>query len=133
MVLWKQLGPRSGTTKFIQDLPSGHMMSKWHHTDIDATSFGCIDVHMTSLRRHVSAGYTISTLPALNMSKCLCCLGECSMKLLINRAKPGLEVIKLFSCSTQLSMTFFLLTNVKMPTTDVGILTFMSEKKKIAV
>ena len=40
------------------------------------------------------------------------------------------EVIKLFSCSTQLSMKFFLLINVKMPTT-VGILTFMSGKNSI--
>ena len=38
---------------------------------------------------------------------------------------PGPEVIKLFSCSTQLSMKFFLLIIVKMPTV-VGILTFMS-------
>ena len=29
---------------------------------------------------------------------------------------PGPEVIKLFPCSTQLSMKFFLLKNVKMPT-----------------
>ena len=43
---------------------------------------------------------------------------------------PGLEVIKLFSCSTQLSMEFFLLINVKMPTV-VGILTFMSGKNSI--
>ena len=35
------------------------------------------------------------------------------------------EVIKLFSCSTQLSMKFILLINVKMPTI-VGILTFIS-------
>ena len=35
------------------------------------------------------------------------------------------EVIKLFSCSTQLSPKFILLINVKMPTI-VGILTFMS-------
>ena len=40
------------------------------------------------------------------------------------------EVIKLFSCSTQLSMKFFLLLNVKMPTI-VGILTFMSGKNSI--
>ena len=40
------------------------------------------------------------------------------------------EVIKLFSCSTQLSMKFFLLINVKMPTI-VGILTFMSGKNSI--
>ena len=36
---------------------------------------------------------------------------------------PG--VIKLFPCSTQLSIKFILLINVKMPTT-VGILTFIS-------
>ena len=45
-------------------------------------------------------------------------------------AGPGPEVIKHFSCSTQLSMKFFLLINVKMPRI-VGILTFMSRKKSI--
>ena len=44
--------------------------------------------------------------------------------------KPGLDVIKLFSCSTQLSMKFFLLINIKMPII-VGILTFMSRKNSI--
>ena len=39
--------------------------------------------------------------------------------------KPGLKVIKLFSCSTQLSMKFTMLINVKMPTI-VSILTFIS-------
>ena len=39
--------------------------------------------------------------------------------------KPGPQVIKLCSCSTQLSMTFIMLINVKMPTI-VGILTFIS-------
>ena len=43
---------------------------------------------------------------------------------------PGPEVIKLFPCSTQLSMKFFPLINVKMPTI-VGILTFMSRKNSI--
>ena len=38
---------------------------------------------------------------------------------------PGPEIIELFSCSTQLSMKFILLINVKMPTI-VGILTFIS-------
>ena len=38
---------------------------------------------------------------------------------------PGPEVIKLFSHSTQLSMKFILLINVKIPTI-VGILTFIS-------
>ena len=42
----------------------------------------------------------------------------------------GSEVIKLFLCSTELSMKFFLLINVKMPTI-VGILTFMSRKNSI--
>ena len=42
----------------------------------------------------------------------------------------GPEVIKLFPCSTQLSMIFFLLINVKMPTT-VGILTLFSGKNSI--
>ena len=44
--------------------------------------------------------------------------------------KSGPEVIKHFSCSTQLSMNFFLLINIKMPTI-VGILTFMSRKNSI--
>ena len=39
--------------------------------------------------------------------------------------QTGLQVIKLFSCSTQLSMKFILLMNVKMPTT-VGILILIS-------
>ena len=39
--------------------------------------------------------------------------------------KSGPEVIKPFSCSTQLSTKFILLINVKMPTI-VGILTFIS-------
>ena len=46
------------------------------------------------------------------------------------RKKTGPEVIKLFSCSTQLSMKFFMLINVKMPTI-VGILTFRSGKNSI--
>ena len=39
--------------------------------------------------------------------------------------RAGPEVIKLFSCSAQLSSKFILLINVKMPTI-VGILTFIS-------
>ena len=45
-------------------------------------------------------------------------------------ARAGPEVIKLFSCSTQLSMKFFPLIYVKMPTI-VGILTCMSGKNNI--
>ena len=47
-----------------------------------------------------------------------------------SRAEQGPRLLKLFSCSTQLSMKFFLLINVKMSTT-VGILTFMSGKNTI--
>ena len=43
---------------------------------------------------------------------------------------PGTEVMKLFSSSTQLSMKFFLLIHVKMPTI-VGILTCMSGNNSI--
>ena len=52
----------------------------------------------------------------------LCCLTP--------KASTGPEVIKLFPCSTQLNMIFFLLINLKMPT-YVGILTFMSRKNSI--
>ena len=45
-------------------------------------------------------------------------------------SRVGPEVMKLFSSSNQLSMKFFLLINVKMPT-NVGILTFMSRKNSI--
>ena len=38
---------------------------------------------------------------------------------------PGLGVIKLFPCSTQLNKKFILLINVKMPA-NVGILTLIS-------
>ena len=44
--------------------------------------------------------------------------------------KDWLRVYKKISCSTQLSMKFFLLINVKMPT-NVGILTFMNRKNSI--
>ena len=44
-----------------------------------------------------------------------------------NAIKPCSELIKLFPCSTQLIMEFFLLLNVKI----VGILTFMSKKNNI--
>ena len=43
---------------------------------------------------------------------------------------PGSDIIKLFSCSTELSMKFFLLINVKMPII-VGILTSMPRKNSI--
>ena len=53
-----------------------------------------------------------------------------SVLMLLKGVLSGVEVIKLFSFSTQLSMKIFLLINVKMPTI-VGILTFMSRKNSI--
>ena len=44
--------------------------------------------------------------------------------------KSGPEVVKFFSCSTQLSMKLFLCINVKVPTI-VGTLTCMSGKNSI--
>ena len=44
--------------------------------------------------------------------------------------KAGLKVIIMILCSTQLSMNFFLLKNVKMPTV-VGILTCMRRKNSV--
>ena len=44
--------------------------------------------------------------------------------------EPGTEVIIIFLCTTQVSMKFCLLINVKMPTI-VGILTFISRKNSI--
>ena len=49
---------------------------------------------------------------------------------MLDKKQPVPEVIKLFSCSTQLSMKIFLLINVKMPT-NVSILTFMNRKNSI--
>ena len=49
---------------------------------------------------------------------------------LMGTAQSGPEVIKRFSCSTQLSMKFSPLINVKMPTI-VGILIYMSGKNNI--
>ena len=49
---------------------------------------------------------------------------------MLTYVKSGPEVIKLFSCSTQLSMKCFLLININMPTI-VGILTFISRKNSI--
>ena len=49
---------------------------------------------------------------------------------LVEPDEPCPEFIKLFLCSTQLSMKFFPLINVKMPTI-VGILIFMSGENSI--
>ena len=70
--------------------------------------------------------YESGALPIALRGPALCSCFGCISKI----QKPGPEVIKLFSCSTQLSMKFFPLINVKMPTI-VGILTFMSGKNSI--
>ena len=60
------------------------------------------------------------------LQQCFCC--HVTVNVLFRYvivAFPGPEVIKLFSCSTQLNTKFILLINVKMPTI-VGILTFIS-------
>ena len=56
----------------------------------------------------------------------------CSVLKVEDRATeyPGTEVIKLFSCSAQLSMKFSMLINIKMPTI-VGILTSMRGENNI--
>ena len=60
----------------------------------------------------------------LNYTRCL------QLKTVLIHMTSGPEVIKLFSCSTQLSMKFSPLIDVKMPTI-VGILTYMSGKNNI--
>ena len=55
-------------------------------------------------------------------------LQNCIVQADILEIRP--QGLKTFSCSTQLSMKFFLLINVKMPTI-VGLLTFMSMKNSI--
>ena len=40
--------------------------------------------------------------------------------IMLKARKTGLDVIKLFSCSTQLGMKFIRLTNVKRPTTFIS-------------
>ena len=51
--------------------------------------------------------------------------GSCVLYIHDYNIRPGPEVIKLFSCSTELSTKFILLINVKMPTI-VGVLTIIS-------
>ena len=76
-----------------------------------------------------NATHTITLIYSeLHLTKYNVCFEKNARKVLLLLAGP--EVIKLFSCSTHLSMKFFWLINVKMPTI-VGILTFMSRKNSI--
>ena len=75
------------------------------------------------------------SMPLVSVWFLRCCVLPCTyiahkvvsinLSLHINLSTPDLEVIKLFSCSIQLSTKFILQINVKMPTI-VGILTFIS-------
>ena len=60
----------------------------------------------------------------------MCLSDNLKRALTLTSLRSGPEVIKLFSCSTQLSMKFSPLIDVKMPTI-VGILTYMSGKNNI--
>ena len=56
----------------------------------------------------------------------MCYLHVCAVLHVVQvRLKSGPGVIIILSCSTQLSLKFILLANVKMPI-SIGILTFMS-------
>ena len=57
--------------------------------------------------------------------RCFFCLSKPVYSVSLLLPSTGPEVIKLNSCTTQLSTKFILLINVKMPTI-VGILTFIS-------
>ena len=118
----------------------------WHlPAEDDATltlTRRCFDVMcmLTSHRRHVPAEYNglsrpyyINWVYAFAVSLMFCLDAQWTiwpvMYMKMCSTKLGPEVIKLFSCSTQLSTKstkFILLINVKMPTI-VGILTFISK------
>ena len=70
--------------------------------------------HKTLKQRRIQHSYDV-----------ICFLGSNCSQSYRHVGGPGLEVIKLFSWSTQLSRKFIMLINVKMPTI-VGILTFIS-------
>ena len=88
-----------------------------------------VPFHVTSLKGSTNRNIDVNLTSKSNRKK-----AETRKKKSIYVAhsylKTGPEVIKLFSCSTQLSMKFFSLINIKMPTI-VGILTFMSGKDSI--
>ena len=86
----------------------------------------CKMVTVMTLGRSLHISLHCSIIALLDVGKRT---GTHSGNFLIAFFQTGPEVINLFfSCSTQLSMKFFLLINIKMPTI-VGILTFMSGEK----
>ena len=91
----------------------------WRLNDVALTSIPYNDVTSTSVRRSSTSCARWDMPTSLWILLCF-----------IAYLGPGPEVIKLFSCSTELNMKFFLFINVKMPTT-VGILTLMSRKNSI--
>ena len=58
----------------------------------------------------------VSTIEGFVFSPCFVMCPFLCCNHLAEDGRAGLKIIKLFSCSTQLSMTFILLINVKMPT-----------------
>ena len=125
------------------------VLKTWCAHDIEMTSMRRHYVASTSVRRHVPAGNLpppwppTPPPPSPQYSKpSYAYVIRCGLYkiqgFMINvtvlfqesDVKSGPEVIKLFSCSTELSMKSYLLINVKMPTI-VGILTFWSRKNSI--
>ena len=91
--------------------------------------YGCYkhigDVHVTLLAQIIFD--KISAFASLKFQTLVFGIGWMCPRWGRGTEGTGPEVIKPFLCSTQLSMKFFLLINVKMPTI-VGILTFMNRK-----
>ena len=91
----------------------------------------CMNIAEQTKEHYASLVWALSQSCRRKSNTCLASqivsLTKIIILLLLN---TGPELIKLFSCSTQLSMEVFLLIYVKMPTI-VGILTFMRGKNSI--
>ena len=85
--------------------------------------------HLISQTQTTGGKESTAQIPGpLQLSADYVSIGRSDVQLVLSvvtSVSPGSEVIKLFSCSTELILKFILLINVKMPTI-VGILTFMS-------
>ena len=93
----------------------------------------CVNLqNMIRVKRNLTANETLNfiILKSFGGNKSKCSFLAYSRPYYRQNYHFSSMIIKLFSCSTQLSMIFFLLINVKMPTI-VGILTFISGKNSI--
>ena len=102
------------------------MTSNGRRTDVDATSLRRIDFSL-SIRRYLPTGlFRLNPIPIRNSCtdnyewltvhfRVAVVLQIYSSELLLSSVhhRAGLEVIKLFSCSTQLSMNFKMLLSIK--------------------